>query len=232
MKRVLVLEDEESIRDFVVFNLQRAGYTTVEAASGEEALALIRNSEQFDLAVLDIMLPGIDGLTVCREIRSQNNTIGIIMLTAKTQEIDKVSGLMQGADDYVAKPFSPSELIARVDALHRRVESMSATVTRRKTSVLTSGEYVLDMRSRELRQAGRLIDLTQVELQMMELFFRNVGKTLLRTYILQYIWGDAYVGEDKIVDVNMRRLRMKIERDPSSPRHILTVWGQGYKWQE
>ena len=119
-----------------------------------------------------------------------------------------------------------------MDALHRRVESMSATVTRRKTSVLTSGEYVLDMRSRELRQAGRLIDLTQVELQMMELFFRNVGKTLLRTYILQYIWGDAYVGEDKIVDVNMRRLRMKIERDPSSPRHILTVWGQGYKWQE
>lgn len=230
MKKVLVLEDENSIRDFVVFNLQRAGYVTTEAASGEEALALIRNGEMFDIAVLDIMLPGIDGLTVCREIRQKNEAMGIIMLTAKTQEIDKVNGLVQGADDYVAKPFSPSELIARVDALHRRVQSMTAG--RRTSGQLISGEFVLDMRSHELRRDGRLIELTQVELQIMELFFRNIDQTLPRLQILQHIWGDAYVGEDKIVDVNMRRLRMKIEQDPSMPRHVMTVWGKGYKWKE
>lgn len=231
MKRVLVCEDESSIREFVVINLKRAGYEVLEAGSGEEALRLYDEEKgNVDVALLDIMLPGMDGFAVCRELRQRNDSIGIIILTARTQEMEKVGGLMMGADDYVTKPFSPSELVARVDALHRRVVAARAREEVSYLEKIENGNFILDLRSRTLKKHGVLVDLTQVEFQIMEYFFTNPGKALSRTDILNRVWGEEYFGEEKIVDVNIRRLRMKIEDDPSNPRYILTVWGLGYKW--
>lgn len=232
MKRILVMEDEDAIREFVVINLQRAGYDVVEANSGEAALQRYEeNHGEFDVAILDIMMPGIDGLTVCKELRKKSGNLGIIMLTAKTQEMDKVTGLMLGADDYVTKPFSPSELVARVDSLYRRVAIAEMREENNFQEELVSGDFVLNLRNRVLKKKGRMIELTQVEFQIMEYFFSNPGVALDRTNILTHVWGEAYYGEEKIVDVNIRRLRMKIEDEPSNPRHIVTVWGLGYKWE-
>lgn len=231
MKRVLVCEDEAAIREFVVINLKRSGYEVLEASSGEEALQKYDSSQQrVDIALLDVMLPGIDGFEVCKQLRQRSELIGIIMLTARTQEMEKVSGLMMGADDYVTKPFSPSELMARVDALHRRVEAAFESRQVNYLERIASGHFVLNLRNRTLYKNDQPLDLTQVEYQIMEYFFANEGKPLSRTDILNRVWGADYYGEEKIVDVNIRRLRMKIEDDPSTPRHILTVWGHGYKW--
>ena len=233
MKKILVCEDETSIREFVVINLKRAGYEVVEAGSGEEAVEKY-DAEQggVDIALLDIMLPGMDGFAVCRELRQRSETMGIIMLTARTQEMEKVGGLMMGADDYVTKPFSPSELVARVDALHRRVTAARSREGVNYLEEITSGEFVLNLRSRTLKKGDRPIELTQVEFQIMELFFRNPGIALVREKILKGVWGENYFGDVKIVDVNIRRLRMKVEDEPSKPAHILTVWGYGYRWEE
>ena len=232
MKRILVVEDEDAIREFVVINLQRAGYDVVEANSGEAALQKYEeNHGEFDVAILDIMMPGIDGLTVCKELRKKSGNLGIIMLTAKTQEMDKVTGLMLGADDYVTKPFSPSELVARVDSLYRRVAIAEMREENNFQEELVSGDFVLNLRNRALKKKGRMIELTQVEFQIMEYFFSNPGVALDRTNILTHVWGEAYYGEEKIVDVNIRRLRMKIEDEPSNPKHLVTVWGLGYKWE-
>lgn len=231
MKKILVCEDEATIRDFVVINLTRAGYDVVEADCGEAALQKYdEHNGDFDVAILDIMMPGMDGFAVCKELRSRNGSIGIIMLTARTQEMDKVTGLMLGADDYVTKPFSPSELVARVDALHRRVMLAQQRDENNFKEELKSGDFVLNLRNRALLKNGKMIELTQVEFQIMEYFFSNPGTALDRTDILTHVWGDQYVGEEKIVDVNIRRLRMKIEDEPSNPKHIVTVWGLGYKW--
>ena len=232
MKRILVVEDEDAIREFVVINLQRAGYDVVEANSGEAALQKYEeNHGEFDVAILDIMMPVIDGLTVCKELRKKSGNLGIIMLTAKTQEMGKVTGLMLGADDYVTKPFSPSELVARVDSLYRRVAIAEMREENNFQEELVSGDFVLNLRNRALKKKGRMIELTQVEFQIMEYFFSNPGVALDRTNILTHVWGEAYYGEEKIVDVNIRRLRMKIEDEPSNPKHIVTVWGLGYKWE-
>ena len=204
----------------------------VEANSGEAALQKYEeNHGEFDVAILDIMMPGIDGLTVCKELRKKSGNLGIIMLTAKTQEMDKVTGLMLGADDYVTKPFSPSELVARVDSLYRRVAIAEMREENNFQEELVSGDFVLNLRNRALKKKGRMIELTQVEFQIMEYFFSNPGVALDRTNILTHVWGEAYYGEEKIVDVNIRRLRMKIEDEPSNPKHIVTVWGLGYKWE-
>lgn len=232
MKRILLVEDEAAIREFVVINLKKAGFDVTEADSGEAALRIFAEQEgAFHVALLDIMMPGIDGLAVCRELRRANSRIGIIMLTAKTQEADKIAGLSQGADDYVTKPFGPSELVARVESLCRRVDLNDSTPKERLTESISQGDFVLNLRKRSLEKSGDAIELTQVEFQIMEYFFSNPGKVLDRTDILNRVWGDAYFGEEKIVDVNIRRLRMKIEIIPSEPKHILTVWGKGYKWQ-
>ena len=231
MKKILVCEDEAAIRDFVVINLRRAGYDVVEADCGE--MALEKYEEQggdFDVAILDIMMPGIDGLQVCKELRNKNSGIGIIMLSARTQEIDKVTGLMLGADDYITKPFSPSELTARVDSLYRRVSLSEQRSENNFKEELQSGIFTLNLRNRALMKNGKMIELTQVEFQIMEYFFSNPGVALDRTDILNHVWGEAYVGEEKIVDVNIRRLRMKVEDEPSNPKYIVTVWGLGYKW--
>jgi DNA-binding response OmpR family regulator len=231
MKRILIAEDEDVIRDFVVINLNRMGYDVVDVSSGEEALeAYEKHGGDFDIALLDVMMPGIDGFEVCKQIRAKSNSIGIIMLSAKSQEMDKVSGLMMGADDYITKPFSPSELIARVDAVHRRV-SMSRSGGETATKIV-SGGFILNLKSRSLTKGGEPIELTQVEFQIMEFFMNNPNVAMERGEILKKVWGDNYFGDVKIVDVNIRRLRIKIEEDPSSPRHILTIWGYGYKWAD
>ena len=229
MTRLLVCEDEGVIRDFVVINLKRAGYDMVDVDCGEEALRVFNEENgNFDIALLDIMMPGIDGFQVCKELRRKSSTIGIIMLSAKTQEMDKVSGLMLGADDYITKPFSPSELTARIDAVYRRV-SMSF-IKEEKTPLIRSGPFELNLKSRTVSKNGVPIDLTQVEYQILEYFMNNQNTALDRSSILTHIWGENYFGDDKIVDVNIRRIRMKIEDEPSNPKYISTIWGFGYKW--
>ena len=231
MKRILVVEDEDVIRDFEVINLKRAGYEVVDVPTGEEAIQVFeRNPTHFDVAVLDVMMPGIDGFGVCRRIREKNSASGIIMLTAKSKERDKVNGLMIGADDYVTKPFSPSELVARVDALHRRVTVAAEKAQAPAPSELKSGPFVLNMKSRTVSKNGRVLELTQVEYQILEYFFNNPNTALGRQDILNKVWGEGYFGDIKIVDVNIRRLRMKLEDAPSKPEFLLTVWGFGYKW--
>ena len=228
MKKILVLEDEENIRSFVVINLKRAGYETIEAGSGEEALVKLKENPGIKVALLDIMLPGIDGFEVCRRIRAMDSKIGIIMLTARTQEMDKVTGLMTGADDYVTKPFSPAELTARVDALFRRTGGGDEPTV--STDEIYQEPFLLNVRNRTLEKNGQKVKLTQVEYGIVKLFMQNPGKALSREEILDAVWGKDYFGELKIVDVNIRRLRIKIEDNPTSPTFINTVWGFGYKW--
>lgn len=226
MKKVLVLEDESSIRGFIVINLRRAGYEVVEAETGEEALQKLHEHPDTRVCLLDIMLPGIDGFEVCRRIRMANPQIGIIMLSARSQEMDKVTGLMTGADDYVTKPFSPAELIARVDALLRR----SGEAAPSRNAELLQPPFLLNTDNRTLEKDGVRIKLTQLEYSIVKLFMENRGKALSREAILDAIWGKGYFGELKIVDVNVRRLRLKIEDDAQEPKYISTVWGYGYKW--
>ena len=226
MKKVLILEDEVSIRSFVVINLQRAGYDVIEAGTGEDALDQLRKNPDTGVAIFDINLPGMDGFEVCRTVRATNKSIGIIMLTARTQEMDKVTGLMTGADDYVTKPFSPAELTARVDALYRRIGGEAGA----STEEIRQGPFVLNTRNRTLEKGGEKIRLTQVEYSIVKLFMQHPGRALSREDILAAVWGRDYDGELKIVDVNIRRLRIKIEDDTSNPVYITTVWGYGYKW--
>ena len=218
MVRVLVVEDEANIRDMIALNLRHAGMEVVEAESAEAALPLLAQKPGCDAAILDVMLPGMNGFSLCETIRRTDQQIGIIILSAKGQEQDKIRGLSIGADDYMTKPFSVSELLARVEALCRRV--------------IRTKEEDSNGNRRVLLKAGQPIELTQVEFQIMELFFRNPGTALVREKILKGVWGENYFGDVKIVDVNIRRLRMKVEDEPSHPTHIMTVWGYGYRWEE
>ena len=227
MKKILVLEDEPNIRSFVVINLRRNGYEPIEAENGTTALALLEKNPDVCLALLDVMLPDIDGFEVCRRIRASGSKIGIIMLTAKSQEIDKVTGLMTGADDYVTKPFSPAELTARVDALVRRLGSDTSD---KPSYEISSGPFLLNTRNRTLEKYCKRLKLTQIEYLLMKLFMKNPGKAMSREDILKAVWGDDFSGELKTVDVNIRRLRLKIEADPTEPEFLTTVWGFGYKW--
>ncbi len=227
MRKVLVLEDEDNIRSFVVLNLNRAGYDTLEATTGEEALEILKEHPETRIALLDVNLPGIDGFEVCRRIRATNSKMGIIMLTARTLEMDKVTGLMTGADDYVTKPFSPAELTARVDALYRRSGGEEKQMD---SGEISQPPFLLNTRNRTLEKNSKRIKLTQVEYSVIKLFMDNPGKALSRDEILESVWGRDYYGEVKIVDVNIRRLRLKVEDDPTNPTFITTVWGYGYKW--
>ena len=226
MKKILVLEDEANIRSFVVINLRRSGFEPIEAENGEMALEKLKVNPDICMALLDVMLPDIDGFEVCRRIRATGSKIGIIMLTAKSQEIDKVTGLMTGADDYVTKPFSVAELTARVDALVRRMGFHNVAA-----DVIQSGPFSLDLRARELRKNGKRVDLTQVEFSLMKTFMQNKGRALDREELLSSVWGRDYSGELKIVDVNIRRLRIKVEDVPAQPKYIITVRGFGYMWE-
>ena len=236
MKKVLVLEDEVAIRSFLVINLKRSGYEPLEAGTGAEAFEVLRTNPDIRLALLDIMLPDTDGFEVCRRIRASGSKMGIIMLTARTQEMDKVTGLMTGADDYVTKPLaSIAELTARVDALYRRVGGDESP----EAGEIVRGPFRLNTRNRTLEKNGNRIRLTQVEYAIVKLFMDNPGKALSREEILSSVWGPETGGdlknEDvsirlKIVDVNIRRLRLKVEDDPQNPLCITTVRGFGYMW--
>ena len=226
MSKVLVVDDEKLIVKGIKFSLEQDGMDVDCAYDGEEALDKIKEND-YDIVLLDVMLPKIDGFEVCRRIRASGSKMGIIMLTAKSQEIDKVTGLMTGADDYVTKPFSPAELTARVDALVRRLGSDEEDSS---GSELVSGPFVLNPRNRTLEKDGQRLKLTQIEYQLMKLFMENPGRAMSREDILSAVWGSDFSGELKTVDVNIRRLRIKIEADPTEPEYITTVWGYGYKW--
>ncbi len=229
MAKVLILDDEASIRGFVHVNLKRSGFGVIEAESGEQALQLVKNHRDIAIALLDVMLPGIDGFAVCRELRNQYPAMGIIMLTAKGQDQDKVAGLSLGADDYVVKPFSPTELVARVQALWRRLSTLPTDAA--QVDQLASGPFVIRLKERALYKDSRPIALTPRELEIIVYLIEHQNQAVSRDQLLNEIWGQHYVGDPKVVDVNMRRIREKIEDDPAHPRYIETIWGYGYRWR-
>ncbi|NLB21267.1 MAG: response regulator transcription factor [Clostridium sp.] len=227
--KILICEDEASIRSFLKINFERNGFMVVEAETGEEALRLTK-LEKPHIVVLDVMLPGIDGFEVCRRIRSEHPGIGIMMLTAKGQDMDKIEGLEQGADDYVVKPFNPTEFILRTKALIRRLEDRDGTINDDQT--LKSSVFTMDKYAQTLKKVEEVIELTPKEFAIMKIFLENEGKAFSRDELLNLIWGYDFIGDPKIVDVNMRRLRSKIEDTPSDPKFIETVWGMGYRWRK
>ena len=225
MPDILVVDDEQEIADLVELYLKNEGYTLYKCYDGAQALEQIA-ARPFDLAILDVMLPETSGFDLCRKIR-EAYTYPVIMLTARTEDMDKITGLTIGADDYVTKPFSPAELTARVDALLRRMgENTPAT----HTGELYQPPFLLNLTNRTLEKNGERVKLTQIEYAIVKLFMENSGKALAREEILDAVWGKGYFGELKIVDVNVRRLRLKIEDDAQEPKYISTVWGFGYKW--
>lgn len=231
MARILLVEDEDSIGEVIELNLTLAGHSVVRVSSAEAAQDIWEGGDTaFDIALLDIMLPGMSGIDLCDYIRNHSDDIGIIMLSAKSQEQDKVIALSTGADDYITKPFGVNELQARISALMRRIRKDDKKSAPLGEDILASGPFTLNIASRVLMKNDTVIDLTSVEFSIMELFFRNEGVALTREKILEGVWGENYYGDIKIVDVNIRRLRMKIEEDPSGPEFIVTVWGFGYRW--
>ncbi len=226
--KILVLEDEDAIRSFIRVNLKKQMFEIVEASSGEEALEKL--DDTFDIALLDVMLPGIDGFEVCRQAREKFPRLGIIMLTAKGLEQNKIEGLELGADDYIVKPFSPKELLARINALQRRLNVKELNVEEEQGGNITSGIFTILQNERKLLKRDKEIELTPIEFALVKYFMENANKAIHRDEILQNVWGYNYVGDFKIVDVNIRRIRQKIEDDPSNPRYIEKVWGYGYRW--
>lgn len=223
MNKILLVEDEESIRGFLKINLQRSNFNVIEAETGERGIELA-NKENPKIAILDVMLPGIDGFMVCNELRNNFPGMGIIMLTAKGQDMDKIMGLEYGADDYIVKPFNPLEVVLRVKALLRRLGEED----REK---LQLGPFIIDLYSQKLLKNNIEIDVTPKEYLLMKIFLENPNKAFSRDELLDLVWGKNYFGDAKIIDVNIRRLRAKIEDKPSEPNYIETVWGIGYRWK-
>lgn len=228
--KILILDDEDPIRQFMKINLDYQGYQTVEAASGEEALRIFEE-EKPAVAILDIMLPGISGYEVCEKIRDMSPMTGIIMVSAKSQDIDKILGLEKGADDYIIKPFNPQELILRVKSLMRRVNLNPRGEKSEEIKSLTDGPFTLDIYSKTFFKGEKEIDVTPTEFTILEYFIKNKGKAMTRDEIMRVTWGDNYSNDTKIVDVNIRRIRAKIEENPAKPEFIETVWGTGYRWK-
>ena len=230
MKKILVAEDESAIRGFITLNLVHSGYSVIEAENGKEAIeAFEKDKENIDVVLLDYMMPVVNGIDACKRIRELSPSVGVIFLTAKAQEADKVLGLSSGADDYITKPFSVTELFARIDSVYRRV-SIGKDLLNSYSDEMTCGEFTLSTKKRAILLNGKRIELSQIEFQILEFFFSQPDKTIMRDEILSRVWGEGYYGDDKVVDVNIRRLRLKIEKDPSCPEHLITVWGKGYKW--
>lgn len=225
MERILLVEDEDSIRGFLKINLQRNDLEVIEAATGEEGIELAKSMKP-KVAILDVMLPGIDGFIVCSKLRNDFPNMGIIMLTAKGQDMDKIMGLEYGADDYIVKPFNPLEVVLRVKALLRRIGG-----DKKVKSKLELGPFVLDLYSQKVIKNDDEIDVTPKEFLLMKIFLENPDKAFSRDDLLDLVWGQNYFGDVKIIDVNIRRLRAKIEDDPSNPSYIETIWGIGYRWK-
>lgn len=224
MNRILLVEDEENIRLFTKINLEREGFEVLEAENGEIALDIALKYNP-DVVILDIMLPGIDGFEVCKVLREKLPHIGIIMLTAKTQDVDRINGLESGTDDYLSKPFNPVELILRIKSLIRRLSSLKDN-----SDLIISYPFKLDLYSKSFYKNSKEIVLTPTELSIITIFMSNPGKAFSRNELLDMTWGIDFDGDIKIVDVNIRRLRAKIEDNSSKPKYIETVWGTGYRW--
>lgn len=227
MYKILLIEDESHIRKFVNISLKREGFQVIEADSGEKGIEEA-GKESPDIVILDIMLPGIDGYEVCKFLKKNYPEMGIVMLTARAQDRDKIEGLENGADHYIVKPFNPLELIAIIKSLLRRMYIGDNI----RSKELISGEFKLDLNSKTLYKNDDEIELTPKEYLLMKLFMENPSKAFTRDELLDMVWGYNYIGENKIIDVNIRRMRSKIEANPSKPRYIETVWGTGYKWRE
>lgn len=227
MANILLVEDEQSIRSFLKINLKRNNYEIFEADTGEKGLEIAKYNK-IQVAILDVMLPGIDGFEVCHKLREMYPSIGIIMLTAKGQDMDKIMGLEYGADDYIVKPFNPLEVVLRVKALLRRVDSNPVVVSKD----IVSGQFKLDLYSKRLFRNDREIDLTPKEYLLIKVFMTNPNRAFNRDELLDLAWGKDFFGDSKIIDVNIRRLRAKIEDFSSEPSFIETVWGVGYRWKE
>ena len=228
--KVLILDDEDSIRQFMKINLEYQGYQTVEASSGEEAIKVF-DQEDPSVAILDVMLPGISGYEVCQAIREKSPKTGIIMVSAKSQDIDKILGLERGADDYIIKPFNPQELILRVRSLMRRVNLTSGVEKESNPKTLTDGPFTLDLYSKTFYKSENDIVVTPTVFAILKNFIQNKGKAMTRDEIMEATWGENYSNDTKIVDVNIRRIRAKIEENPAKPQYIETVWGTGYRWK-
>lgn len=228
--KVLILDDEDSIRQFMKINLEYQGYQTVEAATGEEALRLFEEEDPA-VAILDVMLPGISGFDVCEAIREKSPRTGIIMVSAKSQDIDKILGLERGADDYIIKPFNPQELILRVRSLMRRVNLSVDKPEAENAKNISDGPFTLDLYAKTFYKDQTEIDVTPTEFAILKNFIQNKGKAMTRDEIMEQTWGENYSNDTKIVDVNIRRIRAKIEEDPAKPQFIETVWGTGYRWK-
>ena len=224
MARVLVVDDDHTVREVVVSYLRAHGHDVSEAADGETALRLYRE-DPADLVVLDLMLPGIDGLETCRRLR-ETRDVPVIMLTALGGEADRVVGLENGADDYVTKPFSPRELVLRVDSVLRRAGEQASPAT----GTLSDGDLVVDLDRHEVRLAGRVISLTVREFDLLTFLVGRPGIAFTREELLQHVWGWSF-GDQSTVTVHVRRLREKVEADPTRPSHLVTVWGVGYRWE-
>lgn len=225
MTTILVLEDEITIRSFITLNMKHAGFNVLETNTGEKALELLEN-HNVDIIILDVMLPGIDGFQVCKKIRKKNEKIGVIMLTARVQGKDQVHGLTIGADDYIKKPFSIIELVARVQSLLRRVKENKTDM-----ESIQSGPFKLNILQEKLYRDGIGIDLTPTEYIIIRYLMENSIKPIPRDELLNKIWGISCLDDTKVVDVNISRLRQKIEPNPSNPQFLLTVWGKGYMWK-
>lgn len=226
--KILLVEDEDTIRKFIKINLEREGYEVYEAGTGEEGIE-IADSKDIKIVILDVMLPGIDGFKVCEILRKKYKDLGIIMLTAKAEDYDKIMGLQYGTDDYMTKPFNPTELTLRIKSLERRVITENED---NKKNIIESGVFKMDTYSRKFFKNGKELDLTPTEFLIMKTFLENKGRAITREELLNSVWGEEFIGDSKIVDVNIRRLRSKIEGDSADPKYIETVWGLGYRWND
>ncbi len=232
MKKILILEDEMSIREYLVINFKRAGFDVVAAATGGEAINAYNENPDIQVAVLDVMLPDINGFEVCRKIREKSKAVGIIMLSAKDMDEDVLSGFISGADDYMKKPVSTTILLAKVEALYRRIVNSAASVPVPTETVELKGDKVF-----EINEASKIItkrkirlNLSPVEYKILKFFIDNPNKIITRDELLKSIWGENFTTGSDIVNVNIKRLRQKIEDDPASPMFLQTEWGVGYKW--
>ncbi|WP_297435713.1 response regulator transcription factor [uncultured Clostridium sp.] len=225
-KRILIVDDEMHIRELIKYNLESNGFKTIQAADGKEAVELAKE-RQVDLIILDLMLPVMDGFEVCKEIRKDSVICDtpIIMLTAKSEEIDKIVGLEIGADDYMTKPFSVRELVARVKAQLRRNSG-----ARQESNIFNFGDMTVNLQTREVRKSGHTVDLTLKEFEILKILIKNKGSIITREVLLDRIWGYEYIGETRTVDVHIRHLRQKIEKDDKNPMFIQTIRGVGYKF--
>ncbi len=229
-RKILIVEDQADIANLIKINLDDLDCQVEIAADGREAAARIQN-EEFDLFILDLMLPHVDGLELCRQIRAKENYVPVLMLTAKSEELDRVLGLEMGADDYMTKPFSVRELTARVKALFRRGDAMSQAVTTKQTTI-THANLIIDISRHAVTLDSQAIELTAKEFDLLVHFVSNPGRVYTRAQLLDSVWGYSHDGYEHTVNSHINRLRTKIEEDAGKPKYILTVWGVGYKFAE